>query len=1032
MEQVYFDNLLRLYARPGSDERKTAVRTMNTTIQEISKDIWSIPQTPNTLLLMGVPGSGKTRTAAHLVMSAIRNLYGIRVSEQNGHILFISYNASVFTDELMRNPEHGFVSEFSQSKRGNINMKSSDQINEAISKIVYSMGYKMFAMTVFPNSMDANEKQLLIGSSAWTDEHTKFMYEGKITINVDFIESIMRDYIIVMDEMHEMHSGGHLNNHGMAASMIARLYPSVRILYISATPITTKPEEIVCLYNLVMREQKTLSDFYGFADGIGRLHDHAIETVKSIGKRTIMLNSPPSDAYPDIVFEGQSIQSLKREGIKMNYVPCHMTDQQISCYAKLDGIKNRQKVCETCAVPIEDGDILANVGKNYNVLLQYLPDLESCFRASSKLKMLHKFLIDDGMLFSAGNIVIYTILQIFPETLLLEHFLLLCGLQEYTLGSSEENFHLKGYENYLKESRLCMICGPKHIHGTHKQIIPVFATVHSGIVQQHTNSIIDVFNSPHNEKGHRIRVLCGTNTITVSISLYNANKMFLFRTPYSFSHLRQLIGRIFRSGIIYSSEIPQVIHIIPLLIVNPGPKLSIEETREINKYDKWIGIRSIISLICSNSIVASHIDLNIQESKYQNGPRLIDSNKGSRNLAELSSEIHSFLLYPRTLSLSEKKEYSGQIPNFLVLQDRRVTIACVIIKLLLISVPRLGESMLQELINRDVVMMSYNLGGLLLEDFFIAAAMMEKFGKSMNSESLQMVIMNTVGKGDIEELISRIILSPRIPWIIDSHWVIRNICIKDRWIFSSSDGICNIDPNIIDYMDTFSFICERPVFIRKDDIEITPTIERLCKLCEQPHVARCQLLIFLNSLKSSDLCNFLQVLLLDKVEYIPDELNGFLDLLENLKILIRAPSTKTKKRHEYKAAYINGKYRSCSNMQLVDANSSLTYYQPHDPKNDVRLRISVNKNVYQLIFQTAPFAPIVDMRRYKKGVNIKNLTMQIIMHMLSNCEGILAAHLKDNIYEVQQQKSVVITEWLCKHIYKFHLAYPETGYIAFI
>jgi hypothetical protein len=288
---------------------------------------------PNTsytrLLVKWSTGSGKTATAISVAMNFIK--YYQMDSEQGysniGSVYIIGFTKSIFKRELLKFPEFGFISRVELDKLNKLKLNALnggrneiEKYHEFISKIQKRfsdrtksgffkfIGYKELVNILF--NINSNTENININKLS-DSEIKKAIDDKKIEINVSFINGF-KNSLIICDEIHNVYNSIDKNNWGIALQYILDSHPSIRALFMSATPLNNSPVEIVDLLNLLLpstyyNKIKKL-DFFGDNK---MLKPNALSTIEKLCKGRISFVRDVNPLYiPTSEIIGEKINGI--------------------------------------------------------------------------------------------------------------------------------------------------------------------------------------------------------------------------------------------------------------------------------------------------------------------------------------------------------------------------------------------------------------------------------------------------------------------------------------------------------------------------------------------------------------------------------------------------------------------------------------------------------------------------------------------------------------------------------------------------
>ena len=268
-------------------------RKPNTLIDEIIKDnnILNLKSyqnfinnliNPNTkytrLLLYHGVGAGKTISALS-VAKKFNDIYKLNKTINNkeiGNIFVLGFTSEIFKRELLSNSYFGIlkqeeIKEYKRAKENiNSNLEQDIQYLKEL-KIKYNKRrkknrFKFIGYKEFYNKLFILDNDKISSINNYKDyEIINNLKLGKIKINKELLLSF-RNSLIICDECHNLYNSLEQNNWGLSIQIILDYYDnksvegynSVRCLFLSATPLTNNPIEVISIVNLLSSKDKKI------------------------------------------------------------------------------------------------------------------------------------------------------------------------------------------------------------------------------------------------------------------------------------------------------------------------------------------------------------------------------------------------------------------------------------------------------------------------------------------------------------------------------------------------------------------------------------------------------------------------------------------------------------------------------------------------------------------------------------------------------------------------------------------------------
>lgn len=451
------------------------------------------PNTPYSRLLMKwQTGTGKTIGALSLALNFIKYFQKEESQgvETTGSVFIIGFTSHIFKNELLRFPEFGIISrqellKLSQLKKmaysGNkfdienlqeflthIKKRFSNRKNNGFFKFI---GYKKLVNMIF-KIMDPALNLTAMNS----DDITKAIDDGKIQINNELLDEF-KNSLIICDEIHNVYNTLTTNNWGIALQYILNYHPSIRAVFMSATPINNSPMEIVDLLNLLLPQthyKKLLkSDFF---ESDKKLKRGALDTLADLCKgRVSYLRDVNPKYFPTKTFIGENIQNMPY----LKFIRCPMSPFHYNTYKSVytGSLSPESQYLTDFAIPNPNDDKIGLY--QTSEIKKLLPYASQAWKDANKinyhkdrivgdilqLKNLHKIstkyvkmleVILDNIRNQNGKMFIYHNVIHMSGVLFIQEIL----LQNYIIGEFDSS----------TDNTLCVACGKMRKEHTSQQL----------------------------------------------------------------------------------------------------------------------------------------------------------------------------------------------------------------------------------------------------------------------------------------------------------------------------------------------------------------------------------------------------------------------------------------------------------------------------------------------------------------------------------------------------------------------------------
>lgn len=615
---------------------------------------------PNTpwprLLIKHNTGAGKTSTALGVSIDFI-NLYhqeAVSGSATIGSIFIFGFDQSkvAFERELFRYSEFGFVSkdEVRQlsvliRRYAKSQLKSDkDRIHELKSIIrrrLYNrknygffkfMGYKEFS------------NRLLITNETLTskteDDITRMVDDGLIKLNEPLIASFANS-LMICDEIQNVYNSVNKNNWGIAIQIILDRVPTLRALFLSATPINNSPTEAVDMINLLVPKSLRVRkvDLYN-ADGTPKPKTMEKLANLSIGRISYVNNVDPR-YYPSWKFIGESIPGIAY----LKFIRCPMTQLHQTAYNE---------------AVVKDSGAETVASDSHTILDMVFPHPSSptkCIYKSSEMSLIRTAPIQwrnkhgiefpqpnqiAGEFCRVDNIkpystkyhrlitdVIDTVKNQRGKTFIYHHYVSMSGVR--FISSLLTHNGIIAYDAAPGANTLCTVCGvvySEHLgksrrpaksqsssrgendslavnvkqptvevavatNGSHDFNAARHVTIHGQIDNSQIARMLEIYNTPRNATGVDIMVVIGSQMMQEAREVRNTENLAIVHKPDDMSNVIQIIGRVRRTN--SHSDLPVDRRNVDIRIyvssmspsTTSSTKLSYEEVKYMEKVNNY-------------------------------------------------------------------------------------------------------------------------------------------------------------------------------------------------------------------------------------------------------------------------------------------------------------------------------------------------------------------------------------------------------------------------------------------------------------
>jgi hypothetical protein len=307
------------------------------------------PNTPYSRLLMKwQTGTGKTIGALAVALNFIKYFRNEEINNSSsiGSVFILGFTSQIFKNELLRFPEFGIISREELNKlktlrsvayNGSrfdianyqeylmrIKKKFNNRKNNGFFRFI---GYKKLVNMVFK----IQDPTLNI-SNLDEDGISQAIANKKILLDIPFLDEF-KNSILICDEIHNVYNSLDKNNWGVALQYILNYHPSVRALFMSATPINNSPTEVIDLLNLLLPIQHyTKLHKKDFFEINRNLRKGALEKIANLCKGRISYLRDSNPLYfPTKKFIGETLPGAPY----LKFIRCPMSEFHYNTYKEV-------------------------------------------------------------------------------------------------------------------------------------------------------------------------------------------------------------------------------------------------------------------------------------------------------------------------------------------------------------------------------------------------------------------------------------------------------------------------------------------------------------------------------------------------------------------------------------------------------------------------------------------------------------------------------------------------------------------------
>lgn len=617
------------------DEMPEGVSTGIHNFQMIVKNFIS-PFTPyKSLLLFWSTGTGKT-IASLVIAEAFqnmimrRNIIGekaeIQIVTKNEeiHRQFVSDLLKVTGNKYLSVSEKNIYTQYDLARREHPTEQNTVTYNRYYRKLLKKLNYFGYTFTTY----------------------TAFRLRYKGTnVQEKFTEA--NNSLVIFDEAHNI-------EHNKALKVIARLKRNstgLKLLFMTATPMSTYPYEIVPILNLLRSDIHEVGDFFDSE----HLKKGALDKIGKLSRGYVSYYSVPEEStdYPKKYFLGKVLTDFGFKKLKLiqtvlskyhyktiqHYVETTSTSIE-ELEGTVDTINTTKRgimnmilpnpASDKCGLTFYEMDKIANSSEKWKEKVGIVYDSLSGSISGDFLKYenlqkysckYHQMLTDIFDILSnqnttgAKNILIYHNLVEKTGVLMLAEILSMNGFLTYESQS-------------VQETTRCYFCGKKlieHNRESHDFSPAKFILFYGNILKETRIKYINIFNSKRNIDGKIIKIIIGNIVISEGIEFHRIRSIHFMQALNSLNMEEQVIGRAVR----YRSHNDLPIkhrNVVIYRYCNIFPynrKQSTDAIRYLIQEKRQIEIKSIENALITNSLAHGYF-INEQKMRFK-PPRVAKS-----------------------------------------------------------------------------------------------------------------------------------------------------------------------------------------------------------------------------------------------------------------------------------------------------------------------------------------------------------------------------------------------------------------------
>ncbi len=591
------------------------------------------------LMLKYSPGLGKTLTAL-LAASKFIDYYKIEyknsvlrlpigkkitselISTPTVFVLGFGGTSVAVIRDLLKYPELGYITRDELKQFNEIKILAQQGLTEDIKKykeltLKYKKritskkhggffkfyGYREFVNKLFSSDVDliSLESSLIGSGKILEDVINEYIRDGKIKVDRKLLDSFKKSFLIC-DESHHLYNSYMKNNYGVAVQYVLDSVPSLRAMFLTATPINNSPSEIIDVISLLTGKKIPKNNLF---KGKELLPGALTKIGDVLSGRISFLQDNNTLYYPTYKFVGNTVPSpVKSKFTDMPYLKfqvCELTKLHLQTYLEMLN-ENLSDIAPNGAVALT-----GKSGEELNLALMN----EYTDNYQPSVPLIASMIFDMIIPNPRGKLGLYKSTDIkiklleatekerkeygieIGEDVITGNFLVLKNLKKYSgkyshmmeniLSSMDKPQKLMIFHDKVRSSgvmmiaeilkhngfidhgseptdfTLCSKCGKiknQHIYtkeeksrGNNCSYYPArFILIHSNIDSVKIEKLISQYNTPDNSEGLNYKIIIGSMVIKESYEIKDVQQLHILSIPVNMSNMLQVIGRTVRKN----------------------------------------------------------------------------------------------------------------------------------------------------------------------------------------------------------------------------------------------------------------------------------------------------------------------------------------------------------------------------------------------------------------------------------------------------------------------------------------------------
>jgi superfamily II DNA or RNA helicase len=280
----------------------------------------------NRILINAGTGSGKTISSIILLKQQLE----LSSKKVGSNIIVLGFTANNFKSDIIKFKDIKILPKKVVDELNKL--KSETEINRYVNlffkqlkekKIYENAGVMFYGFKLlYQRLFIFNNKNIVINTFS---DLMREISNSNITVAEDVLRSFDNS-LIICDEIHNLYNEEESNTWGMAIIYLLKKIPSIKAVFLSATPISKSKREVVHLLNL-LNDKDNIISFDDIFDNEENLLPKGEELITEVSKgKIIYYRNNEKKSFPSSEFIGQEVEGI--EGLKMRL--CDINDTYAS------------------------------------------------------------------------------------------------------------------------------------------------------------------------------------------------------------------------------------------------------------------------------------------------------------------------------------------------------------------------------------------------------------------------------------------------------------------------------------------------------------------------------------------------------------------------------------------------------------------------------------------------------------------------------------------------------------------------------